>query len=126
MGRSLGGAVAASAACHLGPRALVIDSSFSSLRDMAARAVFFLPWSWLLDEPMDSEAAVAAYKGPVFVAHGDGDRTIPFRFGRRLYAAASGPKFFFRIAGGDHNDPMPENCFKALEEFLGGENVLKE
>lgn len=41
--------------------------------------------------------------------HGDRDGVIPFAPGQRLFTAARGPKRFFTIAGGDHNevDPPP-------------------
>jgi hypothetical protein len=35
-----------------------------------------------------------------------------------LYEAAPGRKQFFRIRGGEHLDPMPEDYRFALEEFL--------
>ena len=52
------------------------------------------------------------------IAHGDADRTIPFEQGQRLFEAATGPKRFVAIPGGDHNDAMPEEYRVALDEFL--------
>jgi len=117
IGRSLGGAVASGAACHANTRALVIENSFVSLRAMCERAFRWLPWGWILSEPMNSEKTITGFKGAVFVAHGVRDSIVPFEFGERLFKAANEPKEFFR-GNGDHNDEWPPKYYEALERFL--------
>ena len=117
MGRSIGAAVATGAACHAGARALVLESGFTSLRAMCERVVKWLPWGWILSEPMDSEKSVAGFHGPVFVAHGTRDTVVPHAFGQRLFDAANEPKQFFS-GNGDHNDGWPDKYYRGLEKFL--------
>jgi len=52
----------------------------------------------------DSKARIAQVHAPLLVIHGDHDQTVPYRLGRQLYEAAPGPKSFWTVAGGDHND----------------------
>ena len=100
-GHSLGGAVAIDLAAKLatqaagGPQArgLIVESTFTSLPDVAAE----LSWSWLptsliLTQKFDSIAKIKAVDMPVLVVHGAGDRFIPARFSEALYAAAPGCK----------------------------------
>jgi fermentation-respiration switch protein FrsA (DUF1100 family) len=117
MGRSLGGAVVAQLAGELAPRGLVIESSFSSLREVADHHFSKLSWLVPRDE-LNSTAALADYRGPLFLSHGDADRTIPQEQGKKLYDTARGKKQFFNVAGGDHNDPLPDEYYRRLDRFL--------
>jgi hypothetical protein len=55
---------------------------------------------------------------PVLIAHGDQDEIVPFELGERLFAAASEPKRFFRIAGADHNNALGRPALlDAIAEF---------
>jgi fermentation-respiration switch protein FrsA (DUF1100 family) len=40
----------------------------------------------------------------VFIVHGENDRVVPIRFGRRLFDAAREPKESWWIPGGGHED----------------------
>lgn len=118
LGRSLGGAVAVELAASEGARGLILESTFSSLREVAAAHYPELLVNLLVADRLDSVARIADYHGPLLVSHGDADRTIPFALGRRLFEAANEPKTFVRIAAGDHNTPQGEAYYDALEHFL--------
>lgn len=118
MGESLGGAVAVQLAAEQPPRGLVLDRTFSSLKDIAAH--HYPALSWLVPaKKLNSVAQISRYKGPLLQCHGDADRTIPFTLGRKLFEAANEPKQFVRLAKMDHNDPLPEEFFVQLDAFLG-------
>jgi uncharacterized protein len=117
MGRSLGGAVVIQLAGELPPRGLVVESSFASLREVADHHFSKLSWLVPRDE-LNSAATLARYQGPLLVSHGDADRTIPPAHGQKLFEAAGGQKQFFNIAGGDHNDPQPDDYYRRLNRFL--------
>ncbi|MFL5243872.1 MAG: alpha/beta hydrolase, partial [Gemmataceae bacterium] len=117
MGRSLGGAVVAQLAGDVRPRGLILESTFSSLRDEAA--YHYPRLAWLVPEnKLNSVAQLERYDGPLLVSHGDADRTIPYQLGLKLFEAAKGPKHFVRIPGGDHNDPQSAEYFQQLDEFI--------
>lgn len=104
VGTSLGGAVAADLASRQPVRALIVESSFTSKFGMAKIMFPFLPVAWLSYEQFNSREKIAALKCPVLIAHGDRDRIIPFEQGQLLFNAAREPKFFYTIAGSDHNN----------------------
>ncbi|MFZ1936829.1 MAG: alpha/beta hydrolase [Thermoguttaceae bacterium] len=118
MGRSLGGGVAVDLAAADGARALVLESTFTSLPDVAQTMFPLLPVRLLMQTRLNSEKKIANYHGPLLQSHGTADRLIPYAIGRRLFDAANQPKQFVPIANGDHNDPQDEEYYQALSVFL--------
>ena len=111
-GHSLGGAVAIDLAVELarhGPaaRGLIVESSFTSLADMAAELTNgWLPAALVLTQKFDSAAKIAHVGMPVLVVHGASDRFVPPRFSEELYAAAAQPKKLLLVDNGGHNNSM--------------------
>lgn len=126
MGRSLGGALAIQSAKETPPRAMILESTFTTLED-AGRVHMGSLAKLVPDGRLDSLSAIQDCTAPLLHSHGDTDRVIPFTQGLRLHEAASGPKQFVRIPGGDHNDrPTPEyletlRCFLADLSPVEGE-----
>ena len=117
MGDSLGGAIAVQLAAESAPRGLVLQSTFSSLRDAANE--LFPQLAFLVGRDLlDSKSRITNYSGPLFQSHGDADRTISIRLGKKLFEAAKEPKTFFQVSGADHNDWLTDGYLKALSEFI--------
>ncbi len=118
MGESIGGAVAVDMAARDGARALVLESTFDALPEVAAYHYPWLPVRWLMRTRLDSAAAIGDYHGPLFQSHGDADRIVPPANGRRLFEAANEPKRFLLLPDHDHNDPMPMSYYDRLASFI--------
>lgn len=108
-GRSLGGAAAASLAGNHPLAALVLESSFTSVPEVAGIGG---PARWLVVDRFDNLAALARHRGPLLVLHGRTDPVIPFAHGQRLAAAVPGARFVEMPCG--HND-----CPREWDEVLG-------
>ena len=102
-GRSLGGAVAAWLAGQYLPKALIIESTFTSAPDLAGELYFYLPVKLLCRYKYNALAAVREVQCPVLIVHSQEDEIVPFRHGRKLFDAANDPRAFLEIAG-SHND----------------------
>ena len=102
-GRSLGAAVIADLAVRTRPGAVILESAFTSVPDMAARIYPWLPVRWLASYRYDNADKIRKIAAPVLVIHSRGDEIIPFEQGERLYAQASEPKQMLELQGG-HND----------------------
>ena len=120
-GRSLGGSVATWLATQVRPKALVIESTFTSAADMARKMFWFLP-RFICRFGYDSLARIGTVNCPVIVAHSRDDEMIPYSHGERLFEAAAEPKRFVSMRGG-HNaggfdgDPDYQRVFM---KFLAG------
>ena len=117
-GESLGGGVATDLAVRRPNQALVLVKTFTSVPDMARKHLLTWASAPLVHNKFDNLAKLPRYRGPVFIAHGDRDRVIPFSEGKKLEAAAREPKRFLALPGSDHNDPLPPMFFTALADFL--------
>ncbi len=86
---------------------LIIESSFTSLADMAREVTFaWLPVGLLMSQKFDSMSKMARVTMPVLVVHGAADRFVPSRFSQQLYDAATAPKELLLVEGGGHNNSM--------------------
>ena len=101
-----------------GARALVLESTFSSIPDMAARLYPWFPVRMLVRTKFDSVEKIRDYRGPLLQCHGDADTLVPIEMGRRLFDAAPGPKQFITIPGGDHNQLPPSDYYDTLAEMI--------
>ena len=61
---------------------------------------------------------IKAVKAPVFIFHGDADRTIPFDLGLALFEAAPAPKEFLPAAGRGHEAIYDPALWTAEAAFI--------
>ena len=107
-GHSLGGAVAIEMGKrHPNARALIVESSFTSLAEMGARGRMYkiFPLKLLMTQKMDSISKVVSLKMPILFIHGTADALVPVQMTERLFDRATGPKSLFLVTGAGH-----ENC----------------
>lgn len=119
-GRSLGAAVAAHLAMRHPPQALILESAFTSVPDLAAELYPFFPVRWLARFAYDTKTYLRSVSCPVLIVHSRDDEIIPFANGQKLYAAAKEPKRFLELQGG-HNDAFLRSgrtYVDGLEAFL--------
>lgn len=102
-GESLGSAVAIELAVEQTPRAVMIESGFTSIPDLGAEIYPWLPVRLISRFRYASKENIAQLRVPVLVIHSRLDDITPFHHGEQLFAAANEPKQFLEIRGG-HND----------------------
>jgi len=121
-GESLGSAIALDLAVTHPCRALVLESPFTSVPDMAQVVLPFLPRVFVRTQ-YDNLGKIARLRVPLLVLHGERDEIVPFAQGRRLFEAAPEPKRFYAIPGASHNDTYVVGgaaYWRAVSEFLEG------
>lgn len=120
-GTSLGGAVAVEVATCRSIAALVLESTFTSAKDVATFHYPFLPSRYLLRTKLNSIDKISRVHVPLLMMHGRRDRVIPFKLGRELFTAANEPKEFYEIPGADHNDTYivgGSAYFRRVRDFI--------
>jgi pimeloyl-ACP methyl ester carboxylesterase len=107
-GHSMGGAVAVTLASGLKGgsdyAALVLESTFNRMPDVAAAAGFWgrvAASATTLD--FDSQSRIARIDAPITMLHGTGDKTVPVALGRKLRDAAPAGTRWVEFAGGTHS-----------------------
>jgi hypothetical protein len=101
-GESLGGAVAIDLAVKKEVGAVILESTFTSIGEVAGR---FIPGAGMfLKGKFNSLSKISSLKAPLLILHGDEDELVPYALGRKLFAEANEPKEFFTIKGAHHND----------------------
>jgi len=105
-GRSLGAAVAAALAAEVRPRALILESAFTSVPDLARRYFPIFPVRLLVRNRHDTRAALGRIACPVLVVHSRDDEMIPYRHGKALFdtARGCGVDVEFLEIRGSHNE----------------------
>lgn len=118
-GRSLGGAVAARLALEVHASCLILESTFTSVPDMAHFMFPMLPTRWLCSSRYDTAELLPRLRCPVLISHGQPDRTVPYAHGRRLYEIANRPKQFVELDG-DHDNGLDTDLpyQRQLQQFL--------
>ncbi len=101
-GKSLGGAVAIDLATRVEACGLIVQSSFTSIADMAAEVLPFVP-RFVIRTKMDSLTKIADVSCPKLFIHSQADEIVPYRLGRRLFDAAHPPKQFYEVKNAPHN-----------------------
>lgn len=120
-GRSLGAAVAAELAIRQECLALILETPFASIREMARVAFPLLPIGPLLRTRYDTVGKIKSIKNPLLVLHGDKDEVVPFEQGKKVFEAAPEPKEFYTISGAGHNDTYlvgGDAYFATLKDFI--------
>ena len=103
LGESLGAAVALELALAHPPAALVLQSPFTSVRDMARVHYPLIPRA-LVPDAYPSLDRIRHLRAPLLVLHGARDTIVPLIYGEALFEAAPEPKRLEVFPDAGHND----------------------
>ncbi len=121
-GRSLGASAASRLAAQHQPLALIVESSFTSIPDIAQELYPWLPARWLSRFSHATRDYVREVHCPVLVAHSRDDEIIPFHHGEAIFASANEPRTLLALRG-THNDAflLDERVYiEGVRTFLAG------
>ncbi len=117
-GYSLGTGPAIALAAKRRIAKLILEAPYTSITDVAAAAFPFAPVRWFLRDQFHSDRWIANVTAPVLIMHGERDRTVPVRFGERLYELARDPKRMVRFPGGGHDDLDNFGAMEVARAFI--------
>ena len=125
-GHSMGGAVAVSLASKLrfgaDYGALILESAFTNLPDVAASAGFWgRVGAAVTTLKFDALTKIGGVDAPVLMLHGTEDKTVPIELGRRLRDAARPGVRWLEVPGGTHSrlhSDAPELYRQALRDLM--------
>ncbi len=117
-GESIGSAVAVELALRRGPAALILESPFLSIREMAKKVLPGVPDILLCAWKYDNLAKLPKISSPILVLHSRHDEMVPFGMGVKLFEAANVPKEFVELDGG-HNEGYAVSGKKYINGIAG-------
>jgi fermentation-respiration switch protein FrsA (DUF1100 family) len=121
-GESLGGGPATELAATQRIGALVLQSTFTNIADMAALTFPWLPVRWLLRTRFDNLAKLPRVSVPKLIIHSRSDELIPFSMAERLYRSAPAPRHGLWLDQSGHNELFAleaESVLVGLQRFIG-------
>ncbi len=121
-GRSLGGSVAATIAARHNPVGLIVESSFTSIREFAAEIYPWLPVRWMARFNHPTRELVSEANCPILVIHSRNDEIVPFHHGEAIFENAGSQRYFLSLFG-SHNDAFlvdSATYLQGIGTFLAG------
>lgn len=118
-GRSLGGSVLSELSRERPPAAIIVESTFTSIKAMAHGAPDIL-----LVDAYDTLSALAAYPGPILIIHGTGDKVVPVAHARELKARLPNAELILYDCGHSDGPPDWDAYWKDVMKFL--ERVVRD
>ncbi len=104
LGHSLGGAVAIDAALDCEAAGLIIQSSFTDLRDAARSTVARAPLHYAARRQFRSIDKVERLTLPKLFIHGEADEKLPVEYTHKLFERAAEPKQLLVVPRAGHSD----------------------
>jgi uncharacterized protein len=121
LGESLGGAIALELAIERPPAGLILQSTFTGVRNMARLHYPFIPRA-LVPDAYPSLGIIPRLRAPLLVLHGSRDEIVPLMDGEALYDAAPDPKRIEVLEAG-HNDLISlagDRWIRAISAWASG------
>jgi fermentation-respiration switch protein FrsA (DUF1100 family) len=125
-GRSLGASVAIEISLKRSVRSLIIESPFTSTKEMAKTIFLFNAFAFLLPPHYNNLEKINRVTVPKLIIHGENDEIVPFSMGEKLYQTSRPPKYFLPIKQATHNDTYlvgGKRYFETLSGFINDKKL---
>jgi uncharacterized protein len=118
-GESMGTGVATQMATEFDVSALILESPYTSVPDVGEDRYPLVPVHILLRDRYESLKKIKDVHMPLLILHGELDRVVPAKFGRKLFEAANEPKQAEFLPDAGHNDVYSLHVQEIVLNFLG-------
>lgn len=117
-GESLGTGVAVQMGTERTVAAVVLESPYTSVPDVASLRYPLVPVHWLALDRFENIAKVDRLRAPLLITHGEQDTVIPVFLGQQLFARAPFPKEAIHLPGAGHLDMYAWGAGRAILGFI--------
>ena len=121
LGQSLGGAAVLRLANSVECRAVILEGTFYSIKQIAKELYPGLPVWAIASSDLDNAKEIKKLRKPVLLIHGTDDATIPHHHSEMLFKEANEPKEFLSVKGAGHTDLFainPARYYGAISRFI--------
>ncbi|MEM6811643.1 MAG: alpha/beta hydrolase [Pseudomonadota bacterium] len=99
-------------------KAVILESPYTSLPDVAAQKYFFVPVHQLMKDKFDNLSKISKVSAPILFIHGESDRLIPISHSEELLAATKSRKKLIRLPNISHNNIPSAKLADDIVEFI--------
>jgi len=117
-GESLGTGIAVYLASMGHGGAIILESPYTSIADVAAARFPIFPVRALVKDQFDSLSRIHRIRIPLFVVHGERDNVVKATFGKTLFAEANEPKEASFIKAAGHIDLYRHGAGERIVKFI--------
>ena len=117
-GESLGTGIATQIAQNKKFAGLILETPFTSMVDAAKNVYPYIPVNLLLKDRYENDRKIKNINIPVLVLHGEVDRIVPFRMGKKIYEIANQPKYSYFTKYDNHMMEFDEKLVFTLNSFM--------
>ena len=103
-GESLGTAVAVELAQYQDYKAVILESPFTSVAEVAQKMYPIYPVKYLIWDKFDNVSKINNLISPILFIHGKKDEIVPFKLGKKLYEKCKVKKNYLYIDEAMHNN----------------------
>ena len=125
-GKSLGGGPASELALRYQPGALILQSTFTSIPDMATRVVPMVP-KFLIQTQFDTHGKLASIGAPTLIIHSRDDEIVPFDHSVANAQVAKNLRTHLVFEGYGHNTLVAgagDRIVDAIRRLVHGDDAL--
>lgn len=117
-GASLGTGIAVKIATEITPKAVILQSPYTSIAKAGQHHYWYLPVKWLIKDRFASDELISGVKAPLLFLVGTADGVIPPDLSYQLFELAGEPKSLEVFDNVGHNDLSENGGMKAVLVFL--------
>jgi uncharacterized protein len=117
-GESLGTGIAVYLASKGHGGAIILESPYTSIADVAAARFPIFPVRALVKDRFDSLSRIGRVDIPLLVIHGELDNVVKAKFGKRLFGTANEPKEAMFIKAAGHIDLYKHGAGHRIIQFI--------
>ena len=117
-GESLGSALAIKMASEYNPYSVILFSAFSSMLDLAWERYPYIPVNILLKDQYRNDLIISKIKSPILFLHGQKDKLVPIKYGRKLFEKANKSKEMKIYEYGSHTNLYSLGAIEDIISFL--------
>ena len=117
-GESLGTGIATEIAQNKNYAGVILESPFTSMIEAGSSKYPIFPIKLLLKDKYESNKKIKNIKSPILIMHGEQDRIVPFRMGKKLYELANDPKYSYFPKYDDHMMEFNKDLINSINLFI--------
>ena len=117
-GTSLGSGVSVQLATKFKPFAVILESPFSSIVDVAKETYWYAPIDLILKDKFESVKYAPQITSPVLIIHATGDKVVPYKFGKKLFDAINAPKKLVTVEADLHSRFEDKFVIAEMKKFF--------